>query len=292
MKNLGKLTISIVNFNTGVYLSHLLKSLEEVRQEVEFEVWVVDNASLDNSLKLAKEKFPWVKFIESSENLGFGKAHNLVLKKLDSEYVLILNPDTDIPKGVIKYMVDFMDKNPWVGASTCKIVLADGSLDWAAHRSFPTPLASLLYFLGNDSLYHLTNRSMKTPHEVDGISGSFFLTRKSVLEKVGFFDEDFFLYAEDLDLSYRIKQAGFKIMYVPQVSIVHHKGVSSGLKKHSQKISTADLETRKKSLDAFYLTMKIFYKKHLEKNYPFFLNWLIFLGINLKWFLAKRSMRV
>ncbi len=287
-----KLTISIVNFNTDRYLSHLLKSLEDIKDEGSFEVYVVDNASTDNSLVLAKEKFQWVNFIESKINLGFAKAHNLVLKKIYSEYVLILNPDTEITRDVLSYMINFMDKNPNVGAASCKVVLSDGSLDWAAHRGLPTPLASLLYFLGHDSLYHLSGKPMDKPHEVDGISGSFFLTRKSVLEKVGLFDEDYFMYAEDLDLSMRIKQAGFKIMYVPEVHIIHYKGVSSGLKKHSQKITTADIETRKRSLDAFYLTMKIFYKKHLEGSYPFFINWIVYLAINIKWFLAKREMVV
>lgn len=295
MKNL-KLTISIVNFNTGEYLSHCLKSLEDIRDEVEFKVVVVDNGSSDDSLKLAKEKFPWVKFIENKENLGFGKAHNLVLRREKSEYILILNPDTEVQIGVLKEMVNFMDNNPDVGAASCKIVLDDGSLDLASHRGFPTPLASLLYFLGDDSLYHLSKRPLDKLHEVDSISGSFFLTRKLVLKKVGLpaggFDEDYFLYGEDLDLCFRIKQAGFKIIYNPIVSIVHHKGVSSGLKEHSQELTSADLETRKRSLNAFYSAMKVFYKKHLEGRYPFFLNWLVYLGINLKWFLAKRSMRV
>jgi len=100
------------------------------------------------------------------------------------------------------------------------------------------------------------------------------------------------MYAEDLDLCYRIKEAGYKIMYVPAVSILHYKGVSSGLKKHSQDFTTADLETKKRSLDAFYKTMIIFYKKHYEKKYFFLINWLVYLGINIKWFLAKRKLTV
>jgi GT2 family glycosyltransferase len=146
--------------------------------------------------------------------------------------------------------------------------------------------------LGNDSLYHLTDRNLEEIHEVDAITGAFFFTRKSVFEKVGYFDEDYFMYAEDIDLCYRIKKAGYKIMYIPKVSVLHSKGVSSGLKKHSQNISQANLETRKRSLNYFYKTMKIFYKKHYEKSYPFFINWLVYLGINLRWFLAKRKLTV
>ena len=292
MKMLQDLSISIVNFNTGDYLIKSLDSLQKVKDEAEIEIWVVDNASSDKSFEKAKSKFNNINFIKNNQNLGFGKAHNLVLRKFKTEYVLILNPDTEIKKGVISKMLQFMEDNPNVGAATCKILLPDGSLDWASHRGFPTPLASFMYFLGDDSLYHLSKRRMDKAHEVDAISGSFFLTRKSVLDKVGLFDEDYFMYAEDLDLCFRIKKTGLTIMFVPDVFIIHHKGVSSGLKKHSQGITTATQKIRKRSLDEFYKTMKIFYKKNLEKHYPFFINWLVYLGINLKWFLAKRSMSV
>ena len=133
---------------------------------------------------------------------------------------------------------------------------------------------------------------MRKDHEVDAISGSFFLTRKSVLDKVGLFGEDYFMYAEDLDLCFRIKKAGYKIMYIPEVKIIHHKGVASGLKSHSQKITTATYDSRLKAFNAFYETMKIFYKKNLEKSYPFFINWLVYLAIDLKWFLAKGKLQV
>lgn len=296
MKNCPKLSISIVNYNSGDFLVSCLNSLEGVKNEVDFDVWILDNASADLSFQKAKGEFPQFHYFESKENLGFGAGHNVNLKKIESEYILILNPDTEIKVGVLKRMVEFMDTNPDVGASSCKVILPDGSLDWASHRGFPTPLASLLFFLGDDRLYHLSGKPMDKPHEVDSISGAFFLTRKSVMDKVGppagGFDESYFMYAEDLDLCFRIKQAGFKIMYLPEVSIIHYKGVSSGLKKHSQEFTTADLETKKRSLDAFYKTMKIFYKKHYEKNYPFFINWLVYLGINTKWWLTKRKLTV
>lgn len=286
------LDISIVNYNTGEYLLNCLESIGQVNNEANIQVFVIDNASADGSFEKAKEEFPDFKFIKNKENLGFSKAHNIALEKLDSEYILILNPDTKLQKGVISKMLDFMDKNIDVGAATCEILLPNGKIDLTAHRGFPTPLASFLYFLGDASLYHLTNRNLDQSHEVDAISGSFFLTRKSVLDKIGLFDEDYFMYAEDIDLCYRIKQAGYKIMYVPTVSIIHYKGVSSGLKKHSQTMTTATEETRKKSLDAFYQTMKIFYKKHYEKQYPTIINWLVYLGISLKWWLAKRKLTV
>lgn len=286
------LNISIVNYNAGEYLLNCLESIEQVNNEANIQVFVIDNASTDGSFEKAKEEFSQFKYIKNTDNLGFGKAHNIILKRLDSGYILILNPDTKLQKGVISKILDFMDKNAGVGAATCEILLPDGRVDLTAHRRFPTPLTSLLYFLGDESLYHLTNRNLNQPHEVDAISGSFFLTRKSVLDKVGLFDEDYFMYAEDIDLCYRIKQWGYKIMYVPEVSIIHYKGVSSGLKKNSQTITTATEETRKKSLDAFYQTMKIFYRKHYEKQYPTIIKWLVYLGIDLRWWLAKRKLTV
>ena len=290
---MAKLTISIVNFNAGEYLLNCLKSIKDVEDEVNMEVFVVDNNSSDRSIEKAQKEFPKYKYILNIENLGFGKAHNLVLKNLNTEYILILNPDVELKKGDLKEMLNYMEENKEVGASSPEIILTNGVRDLTAHRGFPTPWASFKYFLfKDDSLYHLTNFDLTKIHEVDAITGAYFLTRKSVLEKVGFFDEDYFMYAEDLDLCYRIKKAGYKIMYVPTVKVLHHKGITTGLKKHSQHVTTATLETRKKMTGYFYSTMKIFYKKHLEKDYPFFINWLVYIGINLKWWLAKRSLSV
>ncbi len=290
---MAKLTISIVNFNDGEFLIKCLESLEKVKNEVSLDIYVVDNASSDGSIDKAQKKFPNYNFILNKENLGFGKGHNLILKNLKSDYVLVLNPDVEVGKGVLSTLVAFLDNHPEVGAISPKVVLNNGQIDWASHRGFPTPWAALnYYFLKDDSLYHLSKMDMSKPHEVDAISGAFFLTRKSVLNQVGLFDESYFMYGEDLDLCFRIKKAGFKIMYLPEVSIIHHKGVSSGLKKHSEQIATASSDTQKRAFDAFYDSMKIFYRKNLAKSYPFFINWLVYLGINLKWFLAKRKMQV
>lgn len=291
---MAKLSVSIVNFNAGDYLLDCLNSLENFKDEVDnLEIIIVDNASSDNSMEVVKKKFPNLTNILNENNLGFGKAQNMALKRAKNEYVLILNPDSKILKGTLKYMVSFMEENPEVGASSALVEKEDGTIDWASHRGFPTPWVSFLYYvLGNDSLYHLKNKDLSKTHEVDSIVGAFFLTRKSILEKVGYFDEDYFMYGEDLDLCLRIKNAGYKVMYVPEVKILHYKGVSSGLKKHSQDITSADKQTKLRAFNAFYESMKIFYKKHYAKKYPAFLNWLILLGIDLKWFLAKRKMTV
>ncbi len=288
-----KLSVVTVNYNAGDFLLKCLSSLEKVSGEVDLVVWIVDNDSHDESIKKAKDKFPQFHYLMNGENLGFGTANNIALKKIETEFILLLNPDCEVLPGTLKHMTQFMQDNPDVGVATCRVEKNDGSLDWATHRGFPTPWTSFLYYVfKNDSLYHLTDRDFSKVHEIDAVAGAFFMTRKSVLDKVGLFDEDYFLYAEDLDLCYRIKQAGFKIVYVPDVKILHHKGVSSGIKKHSQAVSTATLESRKRSVNSFYETMGIFYKKHLASRYPFFINWLVYLGINLRWWLAKRSMNV
>lgn len=290
MKNL-ELSVVIVNYNGGQFLIDCISSLQKVKA-VDLDIWVVDNGSGDGSLQQAKKQFPKVNYISNEANLGFGKANNLALKKIKTENILLLNPDCTVSGKTLKFMLQFMQDYPMTGATSCKVEQRDGSIDWASHRGFPTPWAALLYLLGDDSLYHLTDQNMRKVHEVDAISGAFFMTRKSVLEKVGLFDEDYFLYAEDIDLCFRIKEAGFKIMYVPDVVVLHHKGITSGIKRHSKDLSLAQIESRVKALNSFYRTMKIFYRKHLEDKYPFFVNWLVYLGINLKWALAKRKMHV
>lgn len=290
---MAKLTISIVNFNSGDYLLETLDSINKTMIDLSCEVWIIDNNSSDSSIQKAKKRFPQFNYIENKENLGFGKANNLVLSNLKSEYALILNPDVKLGKNDLKEMISFMDENEDVGACSPEIVLPNGEIDLTAHRGFPTPWASFKYFfLKDDSLYHLTTRDFSKPHQVDAITGAFFLTRKSVLDRVGLFDEDYFMYAEDIDLCFRIKKAGFKIMYVPSVRVLHHKGISTGLKKHSRELSSATFETKRKMVGYFYSTMKLFYLKNLSRSYPFFINWLVYLGINLKMFLAKKSLTV
>lgn len=290
---MAKLTISIVNYNAGDYLIECLESIKKTKGDLSIEVYIVDNDSSDDSFEKAKKKFPEYSYIKNDSNEGFGRAHNQVLKINKSEYILILNPDVELPGGVLSGMIEFMEADQTIGAATPGVILSNNQVDLTAHRGFPTPWASFkYYFLKDDSDYHLSKSDFSGPHEVDAISGAFFLTKKSVLDKTGFFDEDYFMYAEDIDLCFRIKKMGFKVMYNPLLKVLHHKGVSSGLKKLTQGVSSATLETKKRSLDAFYQTMEIFYRKHLARDYPFFINWLVYFGINLKWRLAKKNLTV
>lgn len=283
MKNL---TIVVLNFNSGEYLSKCLESIKLIEDEANISTVVIDNNSFDDSLNLAQEKFKKIEFVKNPENYGFSKGYNATLKSVKEEFVLLLNPDCLLEKRVIKELLADFDEDPKVGAATGKIILSNGETDLTAHRGFPTPWASLRYALGDDSLYHLTGRLSEETHEVDAISGAFFLTKKSVLEKVGYLDERFFLYGEDIDLSLRIKKAGYKIIYDPSVKIIHYKGISSGLKKHSQEFSAANAATRKRAMNAFYGAMIIFYNKHYKNKYPFFINWLVYIGIYLRWGMA------
>lgn len=290
---MDKLSVVVLNFNSGDFLTKCLKSLKSSEGNLNLDIWIVDNASTDNSISQAKKNFPEINYILNKENVGFSKGNNLGLRKIKNEFVLILNPDTEISSNVLSCMIQFMKNCPKVGAATCRVDLPNGKLDWGSHRSFPTPLASFLYyFLQDDSLYHLSYKDLITTHEIDAVSGSFLMTKKSVLDRVGLFDEDYFMYAEDIDLCYRIKKAGYKIMFIPDIKIIHYKGVASGIKSHSQEITTATKRSREKAFNAFYESMKIFYKKNLEKSYPLFINWLVYLGINIKWTLAKRKLHV
>jgi GT2 family glycosyltransferase len=287
------LTISIVNYNAGQYLINCLSSLEKIRQEIDFDVFIVDNDSKDGSIEKAKKQFNDFKFLENKNNLGFGKAHNIVLKNAKTPYLLTLNPDTEIPEGTLEFLYNFMEENKDVGISTARVEKSDGTLDIACHRGFPTPRASFEYlFLKNDRSYHLTDRDMSKIHEIDSCVGAFMFIRSSVLKKVGYFDEDYFLYGEDIDLCFRVKKEGFKVMFVPDVKVMHVKGISSGIKKHSQGNSMADSSTKNLARNYFYSTMKTFYKKHYAKNYPALFNYIIYAGIDLKELLAKRKNRV
>lgn len=289
------ISIIIVNFNTGQYLKRCLVSLSKTTADLLGEVIVVDNASSDGSEKTATE-FNFAKLIKNKKNLGFAAGCNIGIKNSHGRYILLLNPDTEVEKDTLKVMMDFMDKNPKIGASTCKVILANGQIDWASHRGFPTPLASFSYFSRLSkffpkskllSQYHLTYKDLNKLHDIDSPSGAFYLVRRQVLEKVGYLDEDYFMYGEDIDLSYRIKKAGYKIVYNPSAKIIHYKGIASGIKEHSKELSGAKLSSKIKAANSFYDTMWIFYIKHYRGKYPKPVNFLVKLGIN---FLKSRRL--
>lgn len=260
------------------------------------EIFVVDNASIDGSVEMVKKEFPQVNLIASDKNLGFAKANNLALKQAQGDYILFLNPDTIVLPETLPAMLKFMDENKDVGIVTCKVQLANGELDWDCHRGFPTPWASLTRFLGIYKLfpkskifnqYYLSYLPMAQIHEIDSCAGAFLLTRREVLNEIGFWDEDYFFYGEDIDLCFRAKKAGWKVVYNPNAKIIHYKGASSGIKKTTQKVTKATSESRQKALRASVDAMRVFYDKNLKGQYPAIVDILVYAGI---WVLRQKRL--
>jgi len=295
------LSIVILNYNSGNFLKKCLESVGGAEKNgFEYEVIVVDNASSDESknylrnLKTSKSLNPYtaipLKLIFNKSNLGFAAGNNVGVKKANGRYILFLNPDTIVMPNTFREMIKFMDNNPRVGAATCRVELPSGQLDEACHRGFPTPWNAFCHFSGLEKLfpkrrifagYILGWKSLDRIHEVDSGSGAFLIVRREVGDKLNWWDEDYFWYGEDLDFCYRIKKAGWKIYFVPKVKIIHYKGVSSGIRKESQKIAVVDEKTRIRAIKASTQAMRIFYKKHYFDKYPRFLTWLVLKGIDI-----------
>ena len=286
------LSIIIVSYNTKDLLLACIASLEkEAAKGLTYEIIVVDNASSDGSVEAVKSEYKSVRVIANKENFGFSKANNQGVLISNGRYVLFLNSDTVATIDSIKKMVLFMEENKDCGAATCKVIMPSGKLDDAAHRGFPTPWNAFTHFLGLSKIfprvrlfggYNLSYLDLEKTHEIDALAGAFMLVRRSAGEEVGWWDEDFFWYGEDIDFCYRLKEKGWKIYFVPQVSILHYKGVSGGLKKESKHLTTADNATKIRATNARFSAMEIFYKKHYAKKYPFFITWLVLRGIKAK----------
>ncbi|MCF6093269.1 glycosyltransferase family 2 protein [Microaerobacter geothermalis] len=269
------LSILIVNYNTCNLTLQALRSVFDSRTDYQFEVIVIDNNSTDDSVEMIEREFPKVKLIQNRENVGFSKANNQGIKIADGRYILLLNSDTVIQKDTLDMMLKFMDNHPHIGASGCKVVLPDGSLDKACRRGFPTPSASFYYAFGIARLfphvprfnqYQLTYLDPDKDYPVDCLVGAFMLVRREAIEQVGLLDEEFFMYGEDIDWCYRIKQAGWDIYYYPYTSIVHYKGASSRRKPF-------------KIIYEFHRAMFLFHRKHYQQKYSWAINGLVYLGI-------------
>lgn len=282
------LAIVIVNYNTCELLDNCLQSIRHSRGNLKMEIVVVDNASSDGSADMVRAKHGWVHhLLETDHNGGYAYANNLGLRHLGyasnepitslPRYVLLLNPDTELPEDALARMVDFMNEHEGVGVVGPKLVREDGSLDKACRRSFPTPRISFYHLSGLGKLfpnsrrfgrYNMTYLSPDKRTDVDAVVGAFMLMRSEALEQVGLLDETFFMYGEDLDLCYRIKQEGWRIVYNPEVTVLHLKGAAS------RKVS-------RRALIAFYEAMKIFHNKHYRSQTFFMVNWAIDIGVFL-----------
>jgi len=272
-----KLSIIILNYNTKKLLIQTLKSISP---KLSHEIIVVDNASTDGSTQAVTNQFPDVILIKSTKNLGFAAGNNLGLKKAKGQYLLLLNSDTQVVGDALEKAVNYLDENLQVGLLTPKLLLPDGAIDLSCHRGFPTPVNSLLYFsrlssrFPNSRLlsgYHQTYQNFDQIHPIDVISGAAMFIRRQVIDQIGFLDERFFMYAEDIDFCLRAHQAGWQTMYFPEAVIIHHKGASGS--KH------ANLLLRTSTRAHFYNTMKQYFSKHYR--YPPPIRFLINTSIDL-----------
>lgn len=283
-----KLNIVIVSFNTKSLLDDCLESLFKLTKEIKFDVIVSENGSDDGSVDLVEKKYPQVILIQNNKNLGFAAGNNAAKVKVDAEFVLFLNSDTKVPANTLKECLKYLETNSDVGAMTCKLVLPSGELDHDARRSFPTPWVSLTHFSGLDKLfpksplfarYWYGYKDPNAIHEIDSLQGAFFLSRKKLLDQVGWFDEHYFLDAEDIDLCFRLKKNGYKIVYYPKVSIIHIKKASKRNEKSSSVVS---------GLKA----MEFFYRKNFWSEYPLFINYAVLVGIRSLWLIRVLKVKL
>ncbi|MBL7103339.1 MAG: glycosyltransferase [Bacteroidales bacterium] len=277
-----KLSIVIVNYNVKYFLEQCLHSVRRAIEGTDSEVFVVDNNSVDGSVTMLQEKFPDVITIANKENSGFSKANNQAIKKARGEYILLLNPDTVVEDDTFVKIIQFMDEHPDAGGLGVKMVDGKGNFLPESKRGLPTPAVAFYKIFGLSRLlpkskifgkYHLSFLDKEKTHEIEILSGAFMLLRKSVLDEIGLLDETFFMYGEDIDLSYRITKAGYKNYYFPETRIIHYKGES----------------TKKSSVNyvvIFYNAMVIFARKHFSPKNARLFSFLINLAVYFRAFLA------
>lgn len=273
-----KLSVIIVNYNVEHFLEQCLHSVRKAVKNIPTEVFVVDNSSVDGSLEMLRNKFPEVKVIANEKNTGFSCANNQAIKISTGEYVLLLNPDTVVQEDTFEKTIKFMDDHKDAGGLGVMMLDGKGNFLPESKRGLPTPSVAFYKVFGLAALfpgsrtfgkYHLGFLDKNKTHEVDVLAGAFMLIRKPVLDKIGLLDETFFMYGEDIDLSYRITLEGYKNYYFPETRIIHYKGES----------------TKKSSVNyvlVFYNAMAIFAKKHFAKSQAKTFSLLIYFAIALR----------
>lgn len=275
MENKYDVTIVIVNYNVKAYLANLLESIRKATSSILVKTIVIDNASIDGSIEYVESRYPEVHYIKNKKNVGFGRANNQAIPFLDSKYTLLLNPDTIIQEDTLFEMFAYMESNPQTGLSTCRLLNDDGSYSKDAIRNVPNLWTALMRVLGITELfpnskwagsYFISKSGPEKVIDVPVISGSFMFIRTELFVKLHGFDDRFFMYFEDTDLCFRVKEAGFKIQYVPNTSIIHFRGEST--KKHSLNHHLI-----------FNKALYQFYEKNYSSSYSVFSRLIIFLGI-------------
>lgn len=288
------ISIIIVSYNSEDTIYDCMNSVLKTVKDNSFEIIVSDNSKNGKTESIVKKIVRDNKnvfYLKNEENLGFSKANNRAVKSSRGKYILFLNPDTKVYEQTIDGMVSFLKKNPDCGVATCYVELPSGKLDGASHRGFPTPWRSFSHFSGLSKIfskskvfsgYYLTYLDFKKTHEIDSAAGSFMFVPRTVGEKIGWWDEDFFFYGEDIDFCYRVKKTGYKVYFVPEFKALHLKGVSSGIKKESKDITKATRTTKNLATYHRFKAMEIFYDKHYKDRYPWLVNFIVKLGIKLK----------
>jgi GT2 family glycosyltransferase len=244
-----KLSVIIVSYNVREYLDQCLQTVKEAIGGMDgTEVFVVDNDSHDDTMTVLPPRYPDVNFIASKENLGFARANNIAIRQSTGEYVLLLNPDTTVAVNTLRDAVSFMDAHPQAGGAGVRMHNEDGTLAPESRRAIPTPWVSALKMLGFTRRYYMSHLPWDEACRIEVISGAFCLLRRKALDKVGLLDEDFFMYGEDIDLSYRLLKGGYENWYLP-LDITHFKGKSTR-------------KTDYRYVHIFYQAMLIFFRKH------------------------------
>jgi GT2 family glycosyltransferase len=254
-----------------------------IGQSLQFEIFVVDNGSSDATIQMLTEDFPQVNLIKNESNFGYTKAMNMGLKLCQGNYLVQLNPDVIIYPDTFQKIVAFLDQNKDVGICTPKVINSDGTLQKQCHRSFARPWDVISYFLGLDRLfpkskffgrYLFTYLPEDQIADVQAVSGSCMVIRDSVIQEIGYLDEQFFAYQEDTDFCFRANKANWRVVYFPQ-SIVKHFGGKGG-----------SLEQPYKAISAWHKSYFLYYKKHLAKDYFFLVNWFMYIAMGIKLFLG------
>lgn len=270
-----KLSVVILNYNVRYFLELCIKSVQAAIVNIDAEIIIVDNNSKDDSVAMLKDKFPEFKLIVNKENLGFSKANNIGVQQAKGEYVCILNPDTVVAEDTFTKILNFAHSKSKLGALGCQLINGVGDFLPESKRKIPYVKAAFKKILGNAKEYYAENLKPDEVGEVEVLVGAFMFMKRDVFLKVGGFDEDYFMYGEDIDLSYKLLKAGYKNYYFGQTTIIHYKGESTLKNKFYAR--------------RFYEAMRIFYKKHFKRNLLF--DVFVCFGINLAYFFRKPSER-
>ncbi|HLC94537.1 MAG TPA: glycosyltransferase family 2 protein [Patescibacteria group bacterium] len=267
------LTIVISNYNTKELLKKNLASIFRLRTKITFEIIVVDDCSQDNSIKMVRAGFPQVITIRNRANLGYSKSYNIGTRKAKGRYILHLNSDIIFPHDAqLDSLLGYMDVHRKIGILGCKIIKMDGKLDLPCKRAFPGLLNIFFQTIGLAFLfsknkifgnYYLTFLDEDKIHEIDCVMGAFMLIRRKVIHTIGFLDENFFIYGEDIDYCYRAKQNNWKIIYYPHLKVQHHHGATTK-------------KAKIRPIWLFHLAMFLYYKKHLSKKRFFVVSYLVY----------------